>query len=79
MLMKDNCARIFHLSNQYYNLLLQNMVLSLKLLILKSDAIFYWFAVHYVFNIQNSKNFCSVGYFLHDNIFDLTDRGLDYR
>ena len=72
--MKDNCPRIFNLFNQYYIIAEHGVVTEVANM---SNAIFYWFAVHYVFNIFNvqySKNLSSVGYFLHD-IFDLTDRG----
>ena len=72
MLMKDNCLRIFNLSNQYYIIAEHDVVTKFANM---SDAIFYWFAVQYVFNIQYSKILSSVGYYLQDNIFDLTDRG----
>ena len=70
--MKDNCPRIVNLSNQYYIIAEHDVVTEVANM---SDAIFYWFAVHYIFNIQYSKNLSSVGYFLQDNIFDLTDGG----
>ena len=71
-LLNDNVPRIVYLitSNQFFIVAEQDVLCELNDI---SEAIFTWFAVHYVFNIKYAKKVVNVGYFFQDNIFELTD------
>uniref|UniRef100_A0A1X7TLA5 SAM domain-containing protein n=1 Tax=Amphimedon queenslandica TaxID=400682 RepID=A0A1X7TLA5_AMPQE len=71
-LMKENVPRIVHLktSNQYFVVAEQDILTEVVSI---SDAIFVWFAVHYIFNIKYTRKIVSIGFFFQDNIFALVD------
>ena len=67
---KDNTPRVVNIGGSFFLIVEQDVLCDVDDL---SEAVFLWFAIHYVFNIQYNKVLNNVGLFFQDNIFECSD------